>query len=179
VKPVRAPLTVASARALFAYNRAVFDRFVAAVERLPTKTAHRARGIGHRSLFDTLVHVLNVHEVWIGYILPGQVRQVAALFREPGRHPKEWAGFHLYEARVWAHVDAYLAGLTEQELRRTVRAPWMPGRYVVADALLQTTFEEAHHLGEIIGALWQDDREPPDMTWIDVGRRPARTRARR
>jgi uncharacterized damage-inducible protein DinB len=179
MKPVRPPLTVEAARALFVYNRAVFDRFVAQVERLPPKAAHRARGIGHRSLFDTLVHVLNVHEVWIGYILPGRVRKIAALFREPGRHPKDWDGFHRYEARVWALVDAYLADLTAHDLRRTVRAPWMPGRYVVADALLQTTFEEAHHLGEVIGALWQDDREPPDMTWIDVGRSRSRARARR
>ena len=44
----------------------------------------------------------------------------------------------------------------------------MPGRYVVSDGLLQTTFEQAHHLGEIIAALWQDDIEPPPMTWIEV-----------
>jgi hypothetical protein len=59
-----------------------------------------------------------------------------------------------------------------------VKAFWMPGDYTVRDAILQSTFEQAHHLGEIIGALWQDDRKPPDMTWIDVRRSP-RKRARR
>jgi uncharacterized damage-inducible protein DinB len=166
------PLTVGSARALFRYNRAVFDRFVGRVERLPEKAARRARGIGHQSLFETLVHILHVHEAWIGYVLPGKVRQLPARFREPDRRPKDWEGFHLYETRVWTNVDGYLAKLTDRELRRTVRAPWMPGRYRVSDALLQTTFEEAHHLGEIIGALWQDDRPSPDMTWIEVGRAP-------
>ena len=170
----RPPLSVESARALFVYNRNVFYRFVARVERLPAKASRRSRGIGHLSLFDTLVHVLNVHEAWIAYILPGRVRELPARFREPDRHPKDWAGFHTYETRVWTEVDRYLAGLTAKELARTVRAPWMPGRYSVSDALFQTTFEEAHHLGEIIGALWQEDRAPPDMTWIDIGRAPVR-----
>jgi uncharacterized damage-inducible protein DinB len=179
MKGTGVPLSVATSRALFAYNRTVFDRFVTRVERLPPKASRRSRGIGHLSLFDTLVHILNVHEVWIGYILPGHVRKVPALFREPGRHPKDWAGFREYDARVWSRVDEYVAALTEKELRRVVRAPWMPGRYTVADALLQTTFEEAHHLGEIIGVLWQEDRAPPDMTWIDIGRGRPRSRTRR
>lgn len=182
MKASGAPLSVGAARALFLYNRSVFDRFAARVERLPTPASHRSRGIGHFSLFDTLVHILNVHEAWIVYILSGRGRELSARFRESDRHPKGWTGFHIYGARVWTGVDRYIAGLTERELGRLVRAPWMPGRYTVSDALFQTSFEEAHHLGEIIGALWQEDRAPPDMTWIDVRRRPRRrssTRATR
>jgi len=178
MRATNAPLSVGAARTLFLYDRTVFDRFVARVERLPAKASRRSRGIGHLSLFDTLVHILNVHEAWIAYVLPGKVRQLPARFRAPDRHPKDWAGFHAYATRVWDEVDHYLAGLTEKELRRTVRAPWMPGRYTVSDALFQTTFEEAHHLGEIIGALWQEDRVPPDMTWIDIGRGPVRRAAK-
>ncbi|MCI4373353.1 MAG: DinB family protein [Thermoplasmata archaeon] len=178
MKASRAPLSVEAAQALFVYNRGVFDRFVARVERLPAKASRRSRGIGHLSLFDTLVHILNVHEAWVVYIVPGRVRELVVRFRQPDRHPKDWAGFHAYETLVWTGVDAYLAGLSAKELRRTVRAPWMPGRYTVSDALFQTTFEEAHHLGEIIGALWQEDRAPPDMTWIDIGRGPVRKATR-
>jgi hypothetical protein len=54
----------------------------------------------------------------------------------------------------------------------------MPGRYTVADALLQATIEEAHHLGEVIGALWQEDLSSPAMTWIDVRRGPTPTARR-
>ncbi len=171
-----ATLSVEGARRLFAYNRAVFDRFVVRVERMPAKASRRSRGIGHLSLFDTLVHILNVHEAWLGYVVPGKVRSLPKRFREADRHPKDWAGFRIYSRRVWADVDALLAGLTDRELRRVVKAPWMPGRYTVSDALYQTTFEEAHHLGEIIGALWQEDRAPPDMTWIDIGRGAGRRR---
>ncbi len=36
------------------------------------------------------------------------------------------------------------------------------------DPLLQVTFEQTHHTGELIALFWQQDVEPPEMTWIDV-----------
>jgi uncharacterized damage-inducible protein DinB len=168
------------ARAIAAYNHAVFDRFVRKVRRLPGKEATRKRGIGHESLFNTLVHVLNVQEVWLVYVVHGRTsdRVLGELFRDPSRHPTTWKGFDEYSTRVWKGIDATLRGLTGRSLDRRVSAFWMPGRYTVRDALLQATVEEAHHLGEIIAALWQDDRRPPDMTWIEVGRPAARRRRR-
>ena len=167
------------ARAIFAYDRAVFDRFVRRVRALPGREATRPRGIGHESLFATLVHILHVHEVWHAYIVRGRNsdEELEALFNDPRRKPKNWKEFDAYAARVWAEVDATYTNLASGRLGRKVKAFWMPGSYTVRDAVLQSTFEEAHHLGEVIGALWQDDRKPPDMTWIDV-RRPTR-RARR
>ena len=160
------------ARAIVAYNRALFDRFVRRVRRLPGKEATRRRGIGHESLFDTLVHILNVQEVWLVYIVRGRNsdQELESLFGDVSRHPKDWKGFDAYSDRVWAGVDETVRGLSARDLDRIVKVFWMPGRYTVRDAVLQTTLEEAHHVGEVIGALWQDDRKPPDMTWIDVRR---------
>ena len=168
------------ALAIVAYNRAVFERFARRVRRLPRREATRRRGIGHESLLETLVHILNVHEVWLAYIVRGRNSDAALqrLFDDASRHPQDWKGFDAYAARVWKEVEATASRLTTRDLDRTVSAFWMPGRYTVRDALLQTTIEEAHHLGEIIGALWQDDVRPPDMTWIEV-RRPPRPRRRR
>jgi len=168
-------------RALFDYNRAVFDRFVRRVRKLPGRGATRRRGIGHESLFDTLVHILNVHEVWHVYLVRGRNsdRELSALFDDPTRHPKDWKQFDAYAARVWREVDVTLATLTPRTLGRKVHAFWMPGSYTVRDAVLQSTFEQAHHLGEVIGALWQDDIEPPPMTWLDVSRALARPKRRR
>jgi uncharacterized damage-inducible protein DinB len=167
-------------RAIFDYDRAVFERFVVRVRRLPGKEATRQRGIGHESLFDTLVHILHVHEVWHEYIVRGRnsEAELERLFRDPTRHPMNWKEFDAYSKRVWAGLDRTARSLDARELRRKVTAFWMPGDYTVRDAVLQSTIEQAHHLGEVIGALWQDDRRPPDMTWIDV-RRPAPRRARR
>lgn len=160
------------ATTLLEYDRAVFERFVHRVRRLPGKSATRRRGIGHESIFDTLVHILNVHEVWLVYIIRGRnsESELEKLFEDRSRHPTTWEEFDVYARKVWAGVDKSLAALTSRSLGRAAKVFWMPGRYTVRDAFLQTTFEEAHHLGEIIGALWQEEIEPPDMTWIDVGR---------
>jgi uncharacterized damage-inducible protein DinB len=168
-------------RSLVAYDRAVFDRFARRVRRLPWRAASRPRGIGHESLFDTLVHILNVREVWFAYIVRGRNSdaELEALFEQTARHPTGWKGFDAYARRVWDEVDATVAGLTPSSAGRRVSAFWMPGNYTVRDAFLQASFEEAHHLGEIIGALWQDDVQPPDMTWIEVRRAMGRRAGKR
>ncbi len=168
-------LTPAQARDLYAYNERVYARFSRAVRRRGDRAARRRRGIGHESLFDTLAHILNVHEVWVVYIVQGRSSdaELTALFQDRTRHPKDWAGLRRYERRVWSAIHAYLAGVTPRKLRTPVRADWMPGRYVASDGLWQASFEQAHHLGEIIGALWQDDAASPPMTWIQ-NRRAAR-----
>ena len=166
-------LTPLQARRLFAYNKRLFERYVRRIRRLPWNDASRHREIGHQSLFGTLVHILNVHEVWIGYILQGRTSdpELEELFRDPVRKPEDWHGFNRYNRRVWLLIDEYIDGLTPRELSRPVHAFWMPGKYVVSDGLMQTTFEEAHHIGEIIGSLWQQDIEPPYMTWIEIGQK--------
>ncbi|HEV8049234.1 MAG TPA: DinB family protein [Thermoplasmata archaeon] len=167
------------ARALVDYNRAIFERFVRRIRRLPTKDVMRDRGIGHGSLFDTLVHVLHVQEVWLVYIVRGRNsdRELGDLFGDAGRRPTTWKEFDAYAERVWTGVEATARGWTPRSLGQRVKAFWMPGQYTVRDALMQATVEEAHHLGEIIGALWKDDLSSPDMTWIDV-RRPGAAKPR-
>ncbi|MGC2789450.1 MAG: DinB family protein [Thermoplasmata archaeon] len=173
-------LSPGGALAIVEYNRAVFDRFVRRVRHLPWRAAIRRRGIGHESLFDTLVHILHVHEAWLVYIVPGRLDALRAVLRDPSsRSPTTWKAFDTYSASVWKGVEATVRGLTPRSLQRRVKAPWMPGVYTVRDAIYQTTLEEAHHLGEVIGALWQDDLASPNMTWIEVRRpTPARRRKR-
>lgn len=173
-RPISSPaelLTPAQARRLFGYNRRVFDRFVRRVRQQSKRAAHRRREIGHQSLFGTLVHILNAQEVWVGFILQGKNTdaELERLFRDPTRRPKDWNGFARYRRRVEEGTRRYLARVTTEALARPVHAFWMPGRYVASDGLWQVTMEQAHHLGEVIGALWQDDVEPPEMTWIRVG----------
>lgn len=165
------------ARELIDYDRAVFERYARRLQRLPWKEVSRNREIGHRTLFQTLVHVLNVYEAWLIYIVPGRVGELKTAFANEVRRPKTWKEFRVYSRLVWDGVAATLAGLSDRDFARRVKAPWMPGQYAVRDAFFQTSFEEAHHLGEVIGTLWQDDREPPAMTWLEVRRaRSARRR---
>jgi uncharacterized damage-inducible protein DinB len=164
------PITVETARRITDYNARVFTRYSRAAQKLPWRVASADKGTGHRSIFRTLVHILNVHEVWMLYIVQGRTGELKELFLQADRKPTAWEGFDRYSRNVWAGVDRYVATLTPAKLSKAVKAPWMPGKYTVGDAVLQTTLEQAHHLGEIIGVYWQRDEEPPEMTWIDVNR---------
>lgn len=161
-------LSPEQSRRLFEYNRRVFERYVRRIRRLGWNEAIRNRETGHRSLFETLIHILNVHEVWICYILQGRNSdsELDKLFSDRRRHPEDWHDFGVYSRRVWSSGGTFIDSLREKDMSRPVHAFWMRGDYVLSDALMQTTLEEAHHLGEIIGALWQQDVEPPAMTWI-------------
>jgi uncharacterized damage-inducible protein DinB len=156
--------SVADVRRLYVYNWKVYDAYLARLERLPWRLATRDLGSGHLSMKDTMVHILNVHDAWINYVVPGRVGELA---RAKGRQPSEirsWAELREYRDRVRMGLDPFLGRLRPSDLRRAVRAPWMPGRYTLEDVFYQTTFEQAHHLGEIIALLWQREIEPPDMT---------------
>jgi len=166
-------------RALLDYDRTLFDTYVRRIRRLPKKITHRNLGIGHGSMIATLTHILNVQESWLLYIIPRRQREIDALWQDPARKPKDWKEFDAYAARVWDGIEARLPTLTDQELHRRVKAFWMPGRCTVRDAVLQISFEEAHHIGELIGAMWRLNIEPPTMTWIELrpgSRNPKRPR---
>jgi len=168
--PPASPISVEAARRIFAYDAAVFGRYARSARALPWREVVRNRGTGHLSIFQTLVHILNVHEVWMHYIVQGRTDELEGLFRRSSRRPTNWQGFEVYSRDVWTGIDSYLATLTAAKLSHRVKAPWIAGKYTAGDAVLQTTLEQAHHLGEIIGLYWQRNRPPPDMTWIDVNR---------
>ena len=68
--------------------------------------------------------------------------------------------------KVLAGVNVFLKGLDDNALSKKITAPWLEGEHELGDVLMQVTFEQAHHLGEIIALLWQVNTEPPEMTWI-------------
>jgi len=163
---VRTVSRVETIERLLAYDRTVFDRFERSVRRRGWRAATANREIAHRSFKDTLVHILNVREAWLVGVAQGRWE----VFEDPTRRADRvgsWRDLRRYSTRVWSEADRFTATLTERSLSRRVRAPWMPGRYTLEDAFYQASFEQAHHLGEIIGAYWQSDRSPPAMTWIE------------
>jgi uncharacterized damage-inducible protein DinB len=150
---------------LVAYDRRAFENFERGIQRRGWAEATKERGIGHLSHKDTLVHILNVHEAW----LVGAAQRRWKVFDNPSRrreNVRSWKDLRAYRERVWAGIDELMNGLTDEQLPRRVRVPWIPGRYTLEDAFFQTSFEQAHHLGEIIGSYWQTDSVPPQMMWI-------------
>jgi uncharacterized damage-inducible protein DinB len=152
-------------RKLFAYNHNVLEVYLRKLRRLPTDVSGKDRGIGHGSYLRTFAHIVRVHDAWLNYIVRGDFEGLRK-GHEEFVHLKTWKEVEAYFARTWQGIDRLLAETTPKSLRRRVKAPWMPGKYTLEDAFLQTTFEQAHHLGELIGAFWQEDRIPPQMMWI-------------
>jgi uncharacterized damage-inducible protein DinB len=150
---------------LVTYDRRVFEAYERGVKKLGWAEAVRDRGIGHRSFKDTLVHVLNVHESLLIAVAQGR-REV---WKNPARgreNVRSWSDLRRYREGVWKGIDELVAGLNESRSKRTVKVPWLPGRYTLEDVFFQSSFEQAHHLGEIIGVYWQMDRTPPQMMFI-------------
>lgn len=127
------------------YDRRTFEAFERGVSRRGWAEAIKDREIDHRSFKDTLVHILNVHEVWMA----AAAQEKLDIFKDPSRkkeNVRSWSDLNRYRDRVWAGVDGLVAGLTEEKLKRRVAVPWFKGRYTVEDAFSQSSFEQAHHI---------------------------------
>jgi len=157
---------VESVRRLVTYDRRVLEAFERSVVRLGWRGATRNHEIAHRTLKDTLVHILNVHEAWLVASAQDRWEEVS---RNPGRRPdavRSFRDLRRYRVATWKAIDPLVRTLTERGLRRKVSVPWIRGRYSLEDAFYQASFEQAHHLGEMIAVYWQMDRAPPQMMWI-------------
>lgn len=154
-------------RGIFAYNRRVLEVFCRRLERLPWQVVSREREAGWHSIAGTFNHILRVYDGWLNYVIQGELAD-PAMMRRPWSSLESMDELRASMEKTWAKIDAYLKRLTDRELRRIVRAEWQPKACTVADALMQVTFEQAHHTGEIIAMLWQDDLRPPEMTWLST-----------
>ena len=88
--------------------------------------------------------------------------------RQPGDHRRADRGAARLaerERRLRVDVDEHLL---HRDLERPVQPAWKERPHPLRDALVQVTLEQAHHVGELIAMFWQQDVEPPEMTWIDV-----------
>jgi len=159
---------VRAVRRLVAYDRAAFGSFERSVQRLGWRKAVANHEIAHRSFKDTLVHILNVHEAWLVAAAQDRWEEVRSDPKRRADAVRSFGDLRRYRVRVWERIDELLAGLTEGRLRRRVRVPWIPGTYSLEDAFYQASFEQAHHLGEVIAVYWQMDKVPPQMMWIPL-----------
>ena len=152
---------------LVKYNKLAFESYERGVRRLGWKEATKNLEIGHLSLKDSLVHILNVHEG----LLVAAAQNKPEVWKDPSRRKaniRSWSDLRRYRDKVWKGIDALAKGLTDKRLRRIVKIPWFSARYTLEDVFFQASFEQAHHLGEIIAAYWQIGKTPPQMMYIPL-----------
>lgn len=157
-------------RRLLRYDRLAFDSFLQSVQRRGWRTASKNRELGHGSMKNTLVHVLNVHE----WLLVGVCQGRNEVWDPPGHPPeslRSWADLRQYRDLVWKEVEPLYANLTSARLNVRLKLPlwtgtWLPGKHRLEDVVFQSSFEQAHHLGEILAVFRQMDWPPPQMMWL-------------
>jgi uncharacterized damage-inducible protein DinB len=159
---------VDSIRRLVRYDRLAFESFERSVRRLGWRKAVANHEIAHRSLKDTLVHILNVHEAWLVAAAQDRWEEVFAKTNRRAEAVRSFSDLRRYRIETWQAIDGLMDGITEAALKRWIKVPWIPGRYTLEDAFYQTSFEQAHHLGEVIAVYWQMDKVPPQMMWIPL-----------
>jgi uncharacterized damage-inducible protein DinB len=116
---------------------------------------------------DIFHHILTVHDGWLNVTAQGASA-------DPVMREKEFDevrsidALRMYMEKIIEKEGRLLGDLKDKDLERPVQPEWKERPHSLRDALLQVTFEQAHHVGELIALFWQQDIEPPEMTWIDV-----------
>lgn len=150
---------------LFSYNKKVLQTFFDKLSNLPWETVSKNMESGHYSMKNTFVHILSVYNGWINYNALGKSNEIPWEEHDYENY-HSMAQIKEFMLKVLTRVDTFMKGLDDDALSKKITAPWMEGEHELRDVLMQVTFEQAHHLGEIIALLWQANIEPPEMTWI-------------
>lgn len=155
-------------QSIFEYNWRVLRDYCDALSRLPDEAVLKNREATHHSMKNVFFHIVKVHDGWLN---------VSAQDDSPD--PKVYDGdldalptiaeVRDYMEKVIAKERAFLGSLKDENLDRPIQAWWKKRPHPLREVLWQVTFEQAHHVGELIALFWQQDVEPPEMTWIDVG----------
>jgi uncharacterized damage-inducible protein DinB len=162
-------------RDLFAYTITLRRRVLAALADMPPGILERDVGANHRSILQTLIHIMVVQEAWLNEDILGRPFQNWGAFRR--RYLP--AGESLEAVRqgwdeITRQILGYLAG--NPDLQRVVRVPGPSGAVTVEQILFHIVTEEMIHFGEILAMTRQlgidlpayflmDVMEPPGNAW--------------
>lgn len=158
-------------RRLFSYSKKILDDYLRAISKLAWQTVCKNFETSNYSLKETYLHILTVYNGWLNYNVYGMSSEIP---HETEHNPDCYHSIRdmrEFKNRVWKGVEKLLASLDEEYSQRRVEAPWLPGSNNLADVLMQVSFEQAHHVGEIIAIFWKLDIEPPEMTWLETTRK--------
>jgi uncharacterized damage-inducible protein DinB len=160
-------VSVTDFRSIYGYNWQVLRDYCDGLSKLPASDLVKDREATHHSLKNIFHHILSVHDGWLNVTAQGASADPAVREKDFDEVPS-MDELRDYMEKIIKKEGAWLAKLTEADLERLIRPEWKERPHPIRDALFQVTFEQAHHVGELIALFWQMDVEPPEMTWIDV-----------
>src|SRR3972149_1837719 len=109
--------TAEDIRRLQAYNRAVLEKYVRRLAKMPWSVVTKDRESGHRSMKDTVVHIVRVHDAWLNYVAKGRVRGLRAAWKRQGPFDS-WERVRRYMGEGWLGGGEKPAGIARKALRR-------------------------------------------------------------
>ncbi len=142
-------------------------RYCDALSELPEEAVLKNREATYQSMKNIFHHIVKVHDGWLNVSAQDDSPDPKVYDGDFDALPT-MASVRAYMEKVIAKEQAFLASLKDDDLDRPIQAWWKKRPHPLRDALMQVTLEQAHHLGELIALFWQQDVEPPEMTWIDV-----------
>jgi len=151
---------------IFKYNRQVLHSFLETLDKLPSEIVSKNIEASHNSMKDIFTHILMVYDGWLNHARKGETSGVPE--SEFDEAFQSMDTMKRYMEHVETGVDALLQDLNDSMLASRIKVDWFEKEQSLADVLMQITIEQAHHLGEIIALLWQNNIKPPEMTWIGV-----------
>ena len=155
-------------REMYRYNWRVLRDYCDALSKLPPAALLKNREATYHSMKNIFFHVVGVHDGWLNVSAQGESADPRVYDLDDFDEIKTMPELRDYMEKVIAKEERFLGSLTDEDLDRPVQPSWKKRPHPLRDALLQVTFEQAHHFGELIALFWQQDIEPPEMTWIDV-----------
>jgi uncharacterized damage-inducible protein DinB len=158
---------VADFREMYQYNWRVLRDYGEALAKLPRDELVKNREATHGSMKNIFHHILSVHDGWLNVTAQGASADPAMREKDFDDDPS-MDPLRAYLEKIIAKEGSFLADMKDKDLGRRVKPEWKERSHSLQDALIQVTFEQAHHIGELIALFWQIDVEPPEMTWIDV-----------
>jgi uncharacterized damage-inducible protein DinB len=160
--------TVDDFRGIYRYNWRVLRDYCDGLSKLPPEAVLKNREATYGSMKNIFFHILGVHDGWLNVTAQGASADPHVYDVDEFDDVKTMEELRAYMEKVIEKEERFFASLTDKDLNRTVQPAWKKRPHGLRDALMQVTFEQAHHVGELVALFWQQDVEPPEMTWIDV-----------
>jgi uncharacterized damage-inducible protein DinB len=163
-------MNLEEARTLFAYDSWANALILDAAARLADDDLRRDLEVSHRSVYETLVHLIAAEEIWLSRWKGAPRGRLTGAGEIPSfaRLREWWKG-------VESERDAFVGGLSEADLDREIELSTTGGatfRHRFADMFRHLANHSTYHRGQVAAMLRQLGEAPPATDLIRYYRQP-------
>ena len=140
-------------------------KFLSSFRTLGWEEFVRNREASWNSLQGIFIHMLEVEDYLLHYDIAGKPWPFGD--RDPSVF-KNIVEVENYEREVTQKTRKLLEDLNPEELSREISYSEGKEKATVEKLLIQAFIDEVVHLGEFVCLMWQMDKKPPYINWIEL-----------